>query len=84
MTPLDPVLVTVGIVWNDLDEKEKTSLHLAVNWPGKSLAGLKGSDKFEHLGTEANGAPHASTIEAVNKLAARWHAEADRLTGETP
>lgn len=78
----NPILLTTALVWDDLDNDEKMSLHSAVNWPGKTLKGILGSEKFEHLGTEENGAPHARTVEAINILAARWHRDAGRLSSD--
>ena len=77
---IDPTLLAVTLVWRELDDAEKSALHLSVNFPGRRIddPDLKGSTKFGHLGTES-GLPHASVIEAVNQLAESWNREAGMI-----
>lgn len=70
---LNPVLITTALVWNKLDDSEKAALHLAVNWPGRSLLDIEGADKVRSLATNPDGSAHQEIVDAVNQLAAEWH-----------
>lgn len=76
---MNPILTTTAIVWSDLSDDEKATLHTVANWPGKALAGTLVEEKAASLATQPGGALHPAVIEAVNRLADLWHHEAGRI-----